>query len=142
MDTSILGIVIDSSVAIEAERQHLSVPQFLKRVSQEISNVQVALSAFTIAELTHGVYRTDNAERRERRRMFLDDLVASVPVHPFTQGTAELFGKISAESAARCVNVPVDDLIIATCALERVYAILTRNTRHFEKVPGLRLVRF
>lgn len=74
--------------------------------------------------------------------MFLDDLTASVPVYSFTQETAELFGRISAESAAKGVVIPIDDLLIATCALERGYAILTRNIRHFEKVSGLRLLCF
>lgn len=49
-------------------------------------------------------------------------------------------GKISAESSLKGVTIPFDDLLIGACALERNYAIATRNRRHFEKIPGLKLV--
>ena len=142
MESSILGLIVDSSIAIEAERQHFRVAELLKRIVQEFGDTHIALSAFTVAELAHGIYRADNAERRERRREFLDDLIASVPVYSFTQSMVEPFGKISAGSAAKGVVIPIDDLLIAACALERGYAMLTRNIRHFERVPDLRLVRF
>jgi hypothetical protein len=33
-----------------------------------------------VAEIGHGIYRADTPERRERRRAFLDDLKATVPM--------------------------------------------------------------
>jgi predicted nucleic acid-binding protein len=36
----------------------------------------------------------------------------------------------------------LDDLLIGACALERGYAIATRNQRHFRKIPGLKLISF
>ena len=89
----------------------------------------------------HGIYRADSVERRDRRRAFLDELKATVPVYPVTANTAELVGKISAESSAKGVTIPFDDLLIGTCALERGCAVATRNLRHFQKIPGLTLVR-
>lgn len=61
---------------------------------------------------------------------------AAVPVYPVTEATAELVGKIGAESAAAAVIIPFDDLLIGACALERGYAVATSNLRHFQKVPG------
>ena len=86
------------------------------------------------------IYRADTPERRERRRVFLDELKAAVPVYPITDSTAELVGKIGAESSATGVTIPFDDLLIGTCALERGYAVATRNLRHFQKIPGLNLI--
>ena len=63
-----------------------------------------------------------------------------MPVYPITDNTAELMGKISGESSAKGVTIPLDDLLIGTCALERGYAVATRNQRHFQKIPGLTLV--
>ena len=77
-----------------------------------------------------------------RRRAFLDDLKAAVPVYPITDTTAELVGKLSGESAAQGVTIPFDDLLIGACALERGYAVATRNQRHFQKIVGLKLVAF
>jgi hypothetical protein len=36
MEPANLGVILDSSVAIEAERQHLNVAQFLKQIIQTI----------------------------------------------------------------------------------------------------------
>lgn len=132
--------MLDSSVVIEAERQELNAAQFLKQIIRNVGEVEAALCSITVAELVHGIYRADTPERRTRRRAFLDDLKAAVPVHPITDSTAELIGKVGAESAAMGVTISFDDLLIAACALERNYAVATRNTRHFEKVPGLKLV--
>jgi predicted nucleic acid-binding protein len=92
--------------------------------------------------LAHGIYRADTPERRERRRVFLDDLKAAVPVYPITDGTAELVGRIGAESSAAGATIPFDDLLIGASALERAYAVATRNHRHFQKIPGLNLISF
>jgi tRNA(fMet)-specific endonuclease VapC len=78
--------------------------------------------------------------RRERRRAFLDDLKAAVPVYAITESTAEVIGKIGAESSVMGVAVPFDDLLIGACALERGYAVATRNVRHFQKIRGLNLI--
>lgn len=139
MDPVPLGVILDSSVVIEAERQHLNVARFLKQIAQKIAEMEAALCAITVAELAHGIYRADTPERRERRRAFLDELKAAVPVYPMTDKTAELVGRIGAESSAVGVTIPFDDLLIGVCALERGYAVATRNLRHFQKLPGLNL---
>jgi predicted nucleic acid-binding protein len=63
-----------------------------------------------------------------------------VPVYPIADGTAELVGKIGAESSAAGTTIPFDDLLIGTSALERGYAVATRNLRHFQKIPRIRLI--
>jgi tRNA(fMet)-specific endonuclease VapC len=140
MEAASLGVILDSSVVIDAERQHLNVAQFLKQVIQKIGDTEAALCSITVAELVHGIYRADTSARRERRRVFLDELKAAVPVYPITDSIAELVGKIGAESSATGVTIPFDDLLIGACALERGYAVATRNVRHFQKIPGLKLI--
>ena len=140
MESAVLGVILDSSIVIEAERQNLIVAQFLRRIVEKIGEREAALSSITVAELVHGIYRANTLERRERRRAFLDELKATIPVYAITDHTAELVGRISAESSAKGVNLPFDDLLIGTCALERGYAVATRNLRHFKWIPGLSLV--
>jgi predicted nucleic acid-binding protein len=84
--------------------------------------------------------RTPRATRTPQ--VFLDDLKAAVPVYPITDGTAELVGRIGAESSAAGVTIPFEDLLIGASALERGYAVATRNLRHFQKMPGLNLISF
>jgi predicted nucleic acid-binding protein len=141
MDSAILGVILDSSVAIEAERQQLNIAQFLKQIVQKVGEREAALSSITVAELVHGIYRANTVERRNRRRAFLNELKAAVPVYPITDNTAELVGKIGGEAAAKGVTIPFDDLLIGACALERGFAVATCNQRHFQKIPGLMLVQ-
>ena len=95
MEPASLGVILDSSVVIEAERQHLNAAQFLKQIILKIGETEAALCSITVAELVHGIYRADTPERRGRRRAFLDELKAAVPVYPITDGTAELVGKMA-----------------------------------------------
>jgi tRNA(fMet)-specific endonuclease VapC len=141
MEPATLGVILDSSVVIEAERRHLSVAQFLKQIVLKIGETEAALCSVTVAELAHGIHRADTPERRQRRRAFLDDLKAAVPVYPITDSTAELVGKIGAESSVAGITIPFDDLLIGASALERAYAVATRNLRHFQKIPGLNLIQ-
>ena len=140
MEPSILGVILDSSIMIEAERQRLDVARFLKHIATKIGEREAALCSISVAKLAHGVHRANTPERRQARRTFLDDLKATVPVYPITGETAELVGKINAESSHRGIIIPFDDLLIGACALERGYAVTTHNERHFRLIPGLNII--
>src|SRR5689334_19228339 len=101
MEPATLGVVLDSSVVIEAERQRLDVARFLKHISTQIGEREAALCSISVAELAHGVHRADTAARRQARRAFLDDLKSTLPVYPITGETAELVGRINAESSQK-----------------------------------------
>jgi tRNA(fMet)-specific endonuclease VapC len=135
-------VILDSSILIEAERQGLDVARFLKLVVERIGEREAALCAISVAELAHGIHRAGTPERRQARRAFLDDLKAAVAIYPITADTAELVGKLHAETAQQGIVIPFGDLLIGACALERGYAIATRNQRHFRRIPGLKLVAF
>ena len=142
MEPAHLGVILDSSIVIEAERQRLDVARFLKHIAGRIGDRETALCAISVAELAHGIYRANTPERRQNRRAFLDDLKATVTIYPITADTAELVGKIHAESLQQGITIPFDDLLIGACALERGYAVATRNQRHFRQIPELKLIPF
>jgi predicted nucleic acid-binding protein len=54
-----MGVILDSSVLIAAERGGQSVRDILKRVQAKQGETESALSAVTIVELTHGIYRAE-----------------------------------------------------------------------------------
>jgi hypothetical protein len=74
MEPAVLGVILNSSVVIEAERQHLNITQFLKHIAESIGESEAALSCITVAGVGHGIYGADTEERRASRRAFLDDL--------------------------------------------------------------------
>ena len=60
--------------AIAAERRKLTAAQAIESVQKAVGEAPVVLSAVTLAEIGHGIYRANTPEMRQRRRTFLDDL--------------------------------------------------------------------
>ena len=137
MDSALLGLMLDSTVLIAAERRKLTPAQSIETVQKVVGEVPIVLCSLTLAEIGHGIYRADSAETRQRRRAFLDELKATVPIHPVTAATAEIVARVGGEQAAQGVNLPLADLIIGACALELGYAVGTSNVRDFRRIPGL-----
>jgi tRNA(fMet)-specific endonuclease VapC len=140
VESSILGLVLDSSVLIAAERLKLTAAQSIENVQKLVGEVPVALSALTVAEIGHGIYRANTPETRRRRRAFLDDLKATVPIYPVTESTAEIIARIGGEQAANANSLPLGDLLIGACALELGYGVGTSNARDFSRIPGLQVI--
>ena len=140
-ESTLLGLVLDSSVLVAAERKKLTTPQVIARIRGAIADVPIVICSLTVAELGHGIYRADTVERARQRRQFLDELRAHVPIQPVTDITAEIIARIGGEQAAKSVNVPLADLIIGACALELAYAVATANVRDFGRFPGLEVRR-
>jgi tRNA(fMet)-specific endonuclease VapC len=141
MESAFLGLVVDSSVLVAAERAKLKTPEAIRTIRALAGEVPIVISALTVAELAHGIYRAQTAERRQERRQFLDELKAHLPIYPITDATAEIIARINGEQAARGINLPLADLIIGACALELGYAVGTGNIRDFGRIPGLTVVR-
>ena len=108
MESSLLGLILDSSIIIAAERKRQTVADLLTSIEQTFGEIEIAISAVTLAELVHGVARANTPEIRRNRRSFLDDLKRHVPVHPVTDSTAEIAGQISGEQAAKGITLPAD----------------------------------
>jgi tRNA(fMet)-specific endonuclease VapC len=136
-----MGVILDSSVLIAAERGGQSVRDILKRVQAKQGETESALSAVTIVELTHGIYRAKNDTDRERRRAFTDELLRDMTVHPITLEIAQLAGRVEGEQAARGISIAFEDLLIGATALHLNYSVATSNVRHFRLIPKLSVVQ-
>ena len=67
MEPAILGVVLDSSVVIEAERNRFDVARFLKHIASRTGEKEAALWTISLAELAHGIHRANTPERRQAR---------------------------------------------------------------------------
>jgi tRNA(fMet)-specific endonuclease VapC len=135
-----MGLILDSSILIAGERRGESVREILERVQAKHGETESGLSAVTIVELTHGIYRAKSDTDRERRRAFTEELCRDVAVYPLTLEIAQLAGRIEGEQAARGVSIAFEDLLIGTTALHLGYSVATLNARHFQLIPGLSVV--
>lgn len=137
-----MGLILDSSVLIAAERKGRNARQALTNIASRAAGEEVAISVVTLIELAHGAARADSPERKAMRRQFLRELTSAVPVHPVTVPLALRAGQIDGESTARGVRIALSDLLIGVTALELGYRVATANVRHFSMVPGLEILSF
>jgi predicted nucleic acid-binding protein len=141
MEPAVLGLVLDSSVLVAAERKKFTTPEAIRKVRETVGDLTIVICSLTVAELAHGIYRANTPERSRVRRQFRDELKAHVPIHPVTESTAEIIARIGADQAAKGITLPLADLIIGACALELGYSIGTTNVRDFNRIPGLSVIR-
>jgi predicted nucleic acid-binding protein len=74
MESTHLGIVLDSSILIAAERRNMTPDQAIQTVQEMVGELPIVLCSVTVAEIGHGIYRANTPETRSRRRQFLDEL--------------------------------------------------------------------
>ena len=89
-----MGIILDSSIIIAAERRGHTVREILKQVKAVQGEIEIGVSVVTIAELVHGAYRTKTQAQQQRRLEFIERLSNDVPVYPVTLAIARLAGRI------------------------------------------------
>ncbi|MGB2793769.1 MAG: PIN domain-containing protein [Candidatus Acidiferrales bacterium] len=136
-----MGIILDSSVLVAAEREGQNARQMLASIARKISETEVGISVITLIELAHGAARANTPERKTKRQKFIEELQTAMPIHPVTVALALRAGKIDGENQARGVRLALPDLLIGVTALELDYSVGTANLRDFQRVPGLSVVQ-
>lgn len=66
-----MGLILDSSVLISAERNGRNARQALAEIAARISGEEAALSVVTVLELAHGAARAGTEERKTMRQQFI-----------------------------------------------------------------------
>jgi predicted nucleic acid-binding protein len=131
-----VGVVLDTSVLVAAERRTLRFEDLLHSLGDE----PVAMAAITAAELLHGCHRAVDAGVRARRGAFVEGLLEVVPVLPFGLPEARRHAELWADLARAGGIIGPYDMLVGATALARGHALATLNRREFARVQGLVLV--
>ena len=131
-----MGVVVDSSIFIAAERGRFDWIGFHTQVGAE----PLFLTVVTLAELLHGAERADSPERREKRRAFIADVEARYPLLSLGRDEAATYAKLWAEIAARGIGIGTHDLQIAAIATHHGHRVATLNCDEFKRVPGIEVL--
>lgn len=111
----------------------------LGRVAQRLLATppsQVGVPSLVVYELEVGIQK---AREAERRREGLRVLLASTTILPFHVREAEAATKLRVGLEAKDLPIGPIDVLIAGTALAHGATLITRNTREFERVDGLRV---
>lgn len=96
----------------------------------------LGISIITYAELYEGVYYASDRSRYERAfRAFL----RGVDVLPITRVIARRYAVLRGHLRATGQLIDQPDLFIAATALRHDLRLLTRNLRHYDRIPELRI---
>lgn len=95
------------------------------------------ITTVTISEIVYGAAKS---RRPEYHLANLENiLLPSVNVVGFDSKAAYVCGQLRAELEAKGVPLDLADLEIAAIAIAGEFTLITGNTRHFERVSGLRI---
>jgi tRNA(fMet)-specific endonuclease VapC len=99
----------------------------------------VSTTRFTIAELLVGVERCDDPANQQSR---VNTVLAGVLIREFGEDAMNIYAKVDANQRKIGRPIGVMDMLIASVALASGQLLLTRNMKHFQDVPGLRLAGY
>jgi tRNA(fMet)-specific endonuclease VapC len=125
-------IVLDTDAVSELMRSRPSL-SLVTRLS-EVRLLEQATTAVTVGELAYGAHRVERPELFERAMR----LLRGVRVLPFDGEAGRCYGRIRSELERQGMRLDDPDLRIAAIVLVHDAALITGNTRHFERIPGLR----
>jgi tRNA(fMet)-specific endonuclease VapC len=130
-----VGVLIDASVLLDAERGRLDLAAEVARRPDEDAFLSVVMAS----ELLHGVHRAATAAQRSRRSAFVEGLLQRFPVLDVDLATARAHAGVWADLAAAGTRLGPNDLWLAAAAIAHGLTLATSNLREFERVPGLRV---
>jgi tRNA(fMet)-specific endonuclease VapC len=130
-----MAIILDADVIIRGEKGTFDFKSWVASRPDD----QFEVAAVTVAELWHGVERAAGAHKT-RRLQYLQTILASLPVIPYTEQTAYEHARIWAELESSGEMIGYYDIIVAATALDRGSVVATFNQRHFARVKALMII--
>jgi predicted nucleic acid-binding protein len=131
-----VGFLIDTCIWVDVERGTLAPADVARFTGSEA----VYISPVTIAELKFGVDNTADPNTRQKRQAALHRLKRK-PILRIDEITGEIFGSLAAQLKASGLQhqYRVQDLWIASQAIQHGFTLLTYNGKDFSDIPGLSL---
>lgn len=122
-------IVADTDVLIDFLRGH---EPMAGRIAFELERGWIATTAVTRFELKAGA-------RGGAQQALVDTLLAALPVLPLDGEAADRAAEVRRHLEQQGAAIGMADSLIAGIVIRHGRVLLTRNRRHFERVPGLAL---
>jgi tRNA(fMet)-specific endonuclease VapC len=102
---------------------------------QQLGDIPIRLSVFVVCELEAGAALSQDSEEHQRVQRICEQFEVVYP----DERLAPVYGETLAELKRQRYTVATMDLLIGTQALVDNDTVITRNLRHFQKIPNLRV---
>lgn len=127
-----MAYLIDTDVMVHSLRGNSKVTE---RIAQT-ANVPKAISIVTYGELLYGAKRS---AQKEKNSAVVYRLAEILPIYGVSRATMETFTDLKIALEKKGQRIEDFDLLIAATAVSRNYTLVTGNTKHFRRIPGLQL---
>lgn len=127
-----LKYMLDTNIAIYVIKYR---PMEVRDTFNENTGM-MCISSITLAELLHGVEKSDHPARNLRK---VEDFVSRLEVVDYDSAAAAHYGEIRSDLEKKGTPIGVNDLHIAGHARSLSLTLISNNIREFERVDGLRL---
>ena len=127
------GYILDTDTWIEYFHHRGGVDKHIAGTPAE----QIFASEVSIAELTFGALNSNAVEKHLREPKEIEE---SFTVLPINEGWSEAYANIRHALACQGLKIGDLDILIAVTARQYGLTVVTHNTKHFGKIPGLQCV--
>ena len=128
-------VCVDSDVLIDHLRGDADATRRLEVLEAEGPLSTTAINAF---ELYYGANKT---RKREENTRAVGRLLGRLLLLDVGVRAAEKAGEVAAQLEAEGASPGFRDILIGATAVTNGCELLTRNSQHFERIPGLKLVK-
>ncbi|MFQ6123553.1 MAG: type II toxin-antitoxin system VapC family toxin [Candidatus Heimdallarchaeota archaeon] len=127
-------ICLDTDFLVAILRNHL---EAIKRAEEYDSiGVQVTTTPMNAFEICLGAFRSEKTAQNVKEA---ENLLNSNNLLDFTLESSRRSGEILSELLHRGTPIDLRDAIIAGITIVSEYTLVTRNEKHFRRIPGLRI---
>lgn len=103
---------------------------------EQVDWSDIAICVITATELYFGAY---NSHKIEQNLKTAENFIQSITVLPLSNNTLKKFGQLKAQLRKAGTPVADFDLLIASVAISKNLILVTNNTRHYQRITGLKL---
>ena len=122
MDTNICSYILKSH------------PLSVKAHFEQVGTRDIFISTVVLAEIYYGAARHPQGPSIRKE---IDDFVSRLAVIPWDETAADHYGQIRAAMEKDGTPIGAMDMMIAAHARSHGTTLVSNNTRHYDKVPGL-----
>jgi tRNA(fMet)-specific endonuclease VapC len=128
--------LLDTNILSEVMRENPA-PQVMENLARY--DGQFGIPALVSHELRFGWLRMAAGRRKDAIGRFLQDVVGLLPVLPYDANAARIHAELRLDAERTGQPLPFADGQIAATAIAHGSTLITRNTRDFAAIKGLRL---
>jgi len=125
-----LKIAVDTDVIIDYLKKRQPGAELLKKAYRKY---RLHVTSITVYELFYGVQRSGGTG-------LINRLLKYVTVIPFDEAAAKKAAALHYALTSKGMDIGVKDAFIAAMCEVHKLPLLTRNVRHFNRIPGLKLL--